>query len=58
MFRFILFLIAAYFVYKIFKSLLLPRRNNTKVKSDKTKSAKKRTINDKKIEDVDFEEIE
>jgi hypothetical protein len=56
--KFIIFLIAAYFVIKIFKSQLMPKRDNTKVKSEKSESTKKRSIDEKKIEDADFEEIE
>lgn len=58
MLRLILFLIVGYFVFKIFRSLLMPKRENTKVKSEKSDSNKKRKIDDKKIEDADFEEIE
>ncbi len=36
----------------------MPKRDNTKVKSGKSDSNKKRKIDDKKIEDADFEEIE
>ena len=58
MIKLIIFLIFGYFVFKIFRSLLIPKRDNTKVKSEKSESVKKRTIDDKKIEDADFEEIE
>ena len=58
MLRLILFLIVGYFVFNIFRSLLMPKRENTKVKSEKSDSNKKRKIDDKKIEDADFEEIE
>jgi hypothetical protein len=58
MIRLIIFLIFGYFLFKIFRSLLLPKRDNTKVKSEKPESTKKRSIDEKKIEDADFEEIE
>jgi len=58
MFRFILLIILGYFAYKFFKSMLMPKQEEEKVKGRKSKSAKTRTMNKKKIEDADFEEIE
>jgi hypothetical protein len=58
MIRLIIFLIFGYFVFKIFRSLLLPKRSNSKVKSEKSDATKKRIIDNKKIEDADFEEVE
>ncbi len=36
----------------------MPRKYDDKVKGKKTESNKKRSIDDKKIDDADFEEIE
>lgn len=58
MIRLIIFLIVGYFVFKIFRSLLIPKRQEDKVKGAKTEPAQKRNIDRNKIEDVDYEEIE
>ena len=58
MIRFIVFLIIGYFIYKFFRSLLNPKKTEEKVKGKKSGQANKRNINEKKIEDADFEEVE
>ena len=58
MIRLIIFVIVGYFVFKIFRSLLMPRKYDDKVKGKKTESNKKRSIDNKKIDDADFEDIE
>jgi hypothetical protein len=58
MLKFIIFLIAAYFIYRIFKAQLKPKQNKSKVKGDETKINKEKNIDKTKIEDADFEEIE
>ena len=58
MIRLIIFVIVGYFVFKIFRSLLMSRKSDDKVKGKKNESNKKRSIDDKKIDDADFEEIE
>ena len=58
MLKFLVFLIAAYFVYRIFKSQLLPKQDKNKVKGDESKKNKETKIDKKNIEDADFEEIE
>ncbi len=57
MLKLIIFLIAGYFVFKIVKSLLIPQKDDSRVKG-KAKKEGKKAIDDKKIEDVDYEEIE
>ena len=58
MIKLIIFLIVGYFVFKIFRSLLMPKKVDDKVKGKKTETNKKSSIDGKKIEDADFEEIE
>lgn len=58
MIRMIIFLIVGYFVFKIFRSLLMPKKVDEKVKGKKAESTKKSNLDNKKIEDADFEEIE
>ena len=58
MFKFVLLIILGYFAYKIFKSMLMPKQEEEKVRGRKSESAKTRTKNNKRIEDADFEEIE
>ena len=58
MLKFIIFLIAAYFVYRIFKAQLMPKQGKSKVKGDEVKKSKEKNIDKTKIEDADFEEIE
>ena len=58
MFRLLIFLIVGYFVFKIFRSLLMPKKVDEKVKGKKADPAKNRNIDNKKIEDADFEEVE
>ena len=56
--KILIFLIAAYFVFRIFKSQLLPKYDTTKVKSDESQKNKETKIDKKNIEDADFEEID
>jgi len=56
MLRLIIFLIISYFVFKIAKSFFIPRKENEQVKG-KAKQQSKRKINDKQIEDADYEEL-
>ena len=58
MFRLIIFLVVGYFVFKIFRSLLMPKKVDEKVKGKRAESTKNTNIDNKKIEDADFEEIE
>ena len=58
MFRFIILIILGYFVFRIFRSMFMPKPDSEKVKSKESPPSKKKTINNKKIEDADFEEIE
>ena len=58
MIKLVIFLIVGYFVFKIFRSLLMPKKVDDKVKGKKTETNKKSSIDGKKIEDADFEEIE
>jgi hypothetical protein len=58
MFRLIIFLVVGYFVFKIFRSLLIPKKHDEKVKGKKAETTKNRNIDNKKIEDAEFEELE
>lgn len=58
MIRLIIFFIVGYFVFKIFRSLLIPKKQDQKVNGKKSESPPKRPIDKKRIVDADFEEIE
>jgi len=57
MLRLIIFLIIGYFVLKIAKTFFVPKNDNTHVKGNVKKDSKK-NINDKQIEDADYEELD
>ena len=56
--KLILLIILGYVIYRIFRSMLMPKRDNEKVRSNKSEPVNKKNIDDKKIQDADFEEIE
>jgi hypothetical protein len=58
MLKILIFVIAAYFVYRIFKAQLMPKQDKSKVKGDEPQKGKETKIDKKNIEDADFEEIE
>jgi len=58
MFKFILLIILGYFVFKFFRTMLTPKQTDEKVRGKNTKPSPTKTMNNKKIEDADFEEIE
>lgn len=57
MLKLIIFLIAGYFILKIIKTMLAPKKDSSKVKG-KAQKEEKKPINKKHIEDADYEEIE
>lgn len=56
--KLILLIILGYVVFRIFRSMLVPKKNSEKVRGNKSDTDSKRNINNKKIEDADYEEIE
>jgi len=56
--KLILLIILGYVVYRIFRSMLMPKQGSEKVRGKKPGTSSKSNINNKKIEDADYEEIE
>ena len=56
--KLILLIILGYVVFRIFRSMLVPKQKSEKVRGNKSDTGSRKNINNKKIEDADYEEIE